>query len=121
MKLILPLAAIGLAASFAACGQKPEKAAETAAPAAPAASSDKGAMNLPGEAKTAKGTGTVTAVTTDSITIDHVPIPEASWPAMTMTFKASPELAKSVKAGDKVSFDLKLAGGVGELTAIQKQ
>jgi Cu(I)/Ag(I) efflux system protein CusF len=38
-----------------------------------------------------------------------------------MSFKASPDLAKQVKVGDKVAFDLKLQGGVGEITAIQKQ
>ena len=69
----------------------------------------------------AKAIGTVTAVTTDAITVSHGPIPEAGWPAMTMAFKASPDLAKSVKPGDKVAFDLKLQGGGGEITAIQKQ
>lgn len=40
---------------------------------------------------------------------------------MTMTFKASPDLAKSVKPGDRVAFDLKLQGSGGEITAIQKR
>src|SRR5204863_6179557 len=90
-----------------------------AAPAAPAA--DMAAMPVAADAKMAKGTGTVTAVTADTVTIDHAPIPEANWPAMTMGFKAAPELAKSVKVGDKVAFDLKLQGGAGEITAIKKQ
>jgi Cu/Ag efflux protein CusF len=80
-------------------------------------------MAMSGDAKMAKGAGTVTAVDTaaGAVTIDHAPIPEANWPAMTMAFKASPEVAKQVKAGDKVTFDLKLQGGGGEVTAIQKQ
>lgn len=32
----------------------------------------------------------------------------------------SPELAKSVKVGDKVNFGLKLQGGAGEITTITK-
>ena len=56
-----------------------------------------------------------------SITIDHAPIPEAPWPAMTMAFKAKPELLGSVKVGDEVTFDLALNDGGGEVTAIQQQ
>lgn len=78
------------------------------------------AMGMSANAKMAKGTGAVTAVSADSITVDHAPIPEANWPAMTMGFKASPELAKSVTVGDKVAFDLKLRGGAGEITAVAK-
>lgn len=109
--------------SLAACGQKTDTTApagEPAAPAAPAAS-DMAGMNMAADPKTAKGAGTVTAVTADSVTIDHQPIPEANWPAMTMAFKASPALAKSVKPGDKVTFDLQLKDGGREITAIQKQ
>lgn len=126
-RMTLTLAALGAASALAACGQKTETAAETAAPAvepaAPAAptGSDMAGMDMAAEAKTAKGAGTVTAVGADSVTIDHEPIPEANWPAMTMAFKASPELAKSVKPGEKVTFDLQLKDGGGEITAIQKQ
>nr|QQZ51115.1 copper-binding protein [Phenylobacterium glaciei] len=82
-----------------------------------------GKMAMPAAAKMAKGQGTVTAVdtTANTITLDHGPIAEAGWPAMTMGFKASPALVAQVKAGDKVAFDLKLEGGAGEITAIQKQ
>jgi Cu(I)/Ag(I) efflux system protein CusF len=111
-RMTLALAAVGAASALAACGQKTETAAEAAAPAA---------SDMAAEAKTAKGAGTVTVVTADSVTIDHEPIPEANWPAMTMAFKASPELAKSVKPGDKVTFELQLKDGGGEITAISKQ
>lgn len=125
--LILTIAALGAAGSVAACSPKQEATAEAAAPpAAPAAApaapaSDMAKMDMAADAKMAKGTGTVTAVGADSVTIDHAPIPEAGWPAMTMAFKASPEMAKQVKAGDKVAFDLKLEGGGGEITSIAKR
>nr|WP_254911502.1 copper-binding protein [Sphingomonas sp. CDS-1] len=73
--------------------------------------------------KMAKGTGKVTAIdkAAGTITLDHGPIAEAGWPAMTMAFKASPAIIDSVKAGDAVDFDLKLNGGAGEITAISKK
>lgn len=124
--VILTVAALGAAGSLAACSPKQETTAETPAPAAPAAapaapSSDMAKMDMAADAKMAKGTGTVAAVGADSITVDHAPIPEANWPAMTMAFKASPDMVKTVKPGDKVAFDLKLQGGGGEITAITKQ
>ncbi|WP_411286406.1 copper-binding protein [Phenylobacterium sp.] len=115
-RLILTTAALTLAGGLAACSKAEETSAAPAV--APAATSDVGGVATPAQAK---GTGTVTAVSADSITVDHAPIPEAGWPAMTMAFKASPDLAKSVKAGDKVAFDLKLQGGAGEITGIQTQ
>jgi Cu(I)/Ag(I) efflux system protein CusF len=118
-RLVLTAGALGLAGLLAACGQK--EAAKTETAAAPASASGMSGMERGASANMAKGTGTVTAVSADSVTIDHGPIPKANWPAMTMSFKASPDLAKQVKVGDKVAFDLKLQGGVGEITAIQKQ
>ncbi|MDB5495174.1 MAG: copper-binding protein [Phenylobacterium sp.] len=129
-RLILTTAAVAFAASLAACG-KEEASAPAAAPAppasitntTPAAGSDMSKMDMSAGAKMAKGSGTVTGVdaTAGTITLDHGPIPEANWPAMTMTFKASRELAKSVKVGDKASFELKLQNGSGEITAIRRQ
>lgn len=123
-RLVLTAIALSLTAALAACSKKAETppaeaAAPAAAPAAPA--TDMAKMDMAADAKMAKGTGIVTAVGADSVTIDHAPIPEANWPAMTMAFKASPDMAKSVKPGDKVAFDLKLEGGAGEITAIAKQ
>jgi Cu(I)/Ag(I) efflux system protein CusF len=129
-RLVLTTVAMGLAGLLAACGQKETAKAETAsAPAAaapvtpPASSPAMAGMDMSAGAKMAKGTGTVTAIDAKAgtITLDHGPIPEANWPAMTMGFKAGPAVAQSVKVGDKVAFDLKLQGGAGEVTAIQKQ
>lgn len=123
-RLATMMTAVGLAFGLAACSQKQATAETTvaaeAAPPAAAPSSDMANMKMATPAKTAKGTGTVTAVSGDSITIDHAPIPEANWPAMTMAFKASPAMTKQMKVGDKVAFDLKLEGG-GEITATRKQ
>lgn len=121
--------ALGLAALTAACGKKAETpvAAETnqAAPAA-TMSGDMGNMAMAPAATAAikaKGHGTVTAIdkTAGTITLDHGPIPEAKWPAMTMAFKAAPAITDATKVGDKVDFDLTLTGNAGEVTAIHKQ
>ena len=128
-RLLTTAAALGLTVTLAACGGQADTetaeapaAAETAAPAGNA--NMKGMDMAPaGSAQTARSTGTVTAVdpAAGTVTIDHAPIPEANWPAMTMGFKASPAVAQGVAVGDKVAFDLKLENGAGEITAIQKQ
>ena len=122
--------ALGFVALTAACGKKAETpvAIETnqAAPATPAMSGDMGNMAMAPAASTAikaKGHGTVTAIdkAAGTITLDHGPIPEAKWPAMTMAFKAAPAITDAAKVGDKVDFDLTLTGNAGEVTAIHKQ
>ncbi len=121
--------ALGLVALTAACGKKAETpvAAEAnqAAPAA-AANGDMGNMAMAPAATApikAKGHGTVTAIdkAAGTITLDHGPIPEAKWPAMTMTFKAAPAITDPAKVGEKVDFDVTLTGSAGEVTAIHKQ
>ena len=131
-RLVTMTTALALTAGLAACNQREEPSPAAAAPnaaapaaspaAAPATPADKMAgMDMSAGAKMAKGNGTVTAIGADSVTVSHAPIPEANWPAMTMAFKATPEIAKQVKVGDKVAFDLKLENGSGEITAIRKQ
>lgn len=124
------LTVLALTAALAACGSKTDSnqaaAANTAAPAAAESNmmaGDMGNMAMSPTAKMAKGTGKVTAIdkSAGTITLDHGPIAEANWPAMTMAFKAAPALIDSVKVGDKVAFDLALKDGAGEVTAIQKQ
>ena len=125
LTLILTAAAMGTV--LAGCGEKTPAPAASAEQAAPAAVPGPGGM-APGMdmagAMMAKGTGTVTAIdkTAGNITLDHSPIAEANWPAMEMEFKATPaSLLDAVKVGDKVSFELKMAGTTGEVTAIQAQ
>jgi Cu(I)/Ag(I) efflux system protein CusF len=121
--------ALGLAVLTAACGKKAEApvAAETNQAAAAATmdgdmDNSKAVSGASGAIK-AKGHGTVTAIdkAAGTITLDHGPIPEAQWPAMTMAFKAAPSITDAVKVGDKVDFDLSLKGSDGEVTAIAKQ
>lgn len=125
LTLILTVAAMGTV--LAGCGEKTPVLAVNAEQAAPAAAPGAGGM-APGMdmagAMMAKGTGTVTAIdkTTGNITLDHGPIAEANWPAMEMDFKAAPpSLLDTVKVGDKVTFELKMADGTGEVTAIAVQ
>jgi Cu/Ag efflux protein CusF len=118
------LATLGLTALLAACGTKSET--NSVGPVSSSASNmsgDMGNMAMPADAKMGKGTGTVTAIdkAAGKITLDHGPIPEVGWPAMTMAFKAKPEILNSVAVGDKVAFDLVLHGNDGEVTAITKQ
>jgi len=57
---------------------------------------------------TVQGTGVVKGVNAKggSVTLHHAPIAALKWPAMTMTFKASADVLKSAKSGQKVKFTL---------------
>jgi Cu(I)/Ag(I) efflux system periplasmic protein CusF len=81
-------------------------------------------MSMAAGTKTGHATGVVTAVDAkaNTVTIKHGAIPAVGWPAMTMTFKTNPtSLARKVKAGDHVAFDVKVQGQTNEVTAIKKQ
>ena len=55
------------------------------------------------------------------ITLDHAPVPALKWPAMTMPFQlAQPDLAKGLKAGDKVRFSFRQQGDEHVVTRIRK-
>ena len=104
-------------------------AALAAALAAPAMGADtmanmKGMTTASASAKTGKAYGVVLGVDSkaNSVTIKHGPIPAVGWPAMTMTFKATPaSLLKGVKTGDKIDFTVKVQGQDNEVTALHKQ
>ena len=70
-----------------------------------------------------KATGKVEAVSPGEITLSHEAIPELKWPAMTMAFKARPgAVPADVKPGDRVSFELRPAGGGNyEVSAMHKE
>lgn len=78
--------------------------------AAPAAASAAGAI---------KGTGVVKGVNAKAgtIKIHHGPIAALKWPAMTMDFKASPQVVAAARTGKTVTFTLDAAGK--EVVAIQ--
>ena len=74
-----------------------------------------GNMAMPTASKTAKGTGTVTALDqkASKITLKHGPLPEANWPAMTMSFKlANPSSVSGIEPGQRVDFQFTIAGGM---------
>jgi len=55
------------------------------------------------------------------ITLDHEPVPALKWPAMTMPFQlVRPELARGLKAGDKVRFRFRQQGDENVVTAIER-
>ncbi|MFN9847639.1 MAG: copper-binding protein [Alphaproteobacteria bacterium] len=68
---------------------------------------------------TVQGTGVVKGVNAKggTLTLQHGPIASLKWPAMTMTFKASADVLKSAKTGQKVTFTLKPKSN--EIVALQ--
>ena len=61
---------------------------------------------------THRGTGTVKEITAGMVTLAHGPIASLQWPAMTMSFKLkNAALAKGIKTGDAVDFELVRSGG----------
>lgn len=138
MKRIVLISTLAATALLAACGQKADKSAtaavNTGSPAAgateamtgnSAAAIDKMTMSsssAPAKSMTGTGEGKVVSVnaSTGAITIEHGPIKEINWPAMTMGFTAKPDLLKGVAVGDKVAFTIKGSGENYEVTAIHK-
>jgi Cu(I)/Ag(I) efflux system protein CusF len=98
-------------------------AAVTALAAAPAVAQPMGATSGASAeaAKTAEGLGQIKSVDakTGSVTLHHGPIASLGWPAMTMTFKATPEALKTAKVGQTVKFTLQTPGNL--ILAIQPQ
>lgn len=110
---------LALAASLGACGEK-----ATTGNTAGIADNGAGATSATdAAAKAARGSGTITAIDLGegSVTLDHGPIPEVNWPAMTMAFTADPGLLAGLKPGDKVSFELAVRDGGATVTGIRKQ
>ena len=70
-----------------------------------------------------RGKGTVTEidVKAETVTLDHEAIPEAGWPAMTMSFSAPAKVVAKAVPGEKVAFDLRIGNIGGTLTGIEKQ
>lgn len=105
---------LGAAAALAACGETTPKAESPAA---------EKSMAMPATAVSGRGTGTVTAVdkTAGKVTIDHGPIPEANWGAMTMEFEAEPAMLETVTIGDKVEFGMTMSGATAKVTSITRK
>jgi Cu(I)/Ag(I) efflux system protein CusF len=97
-------------------------AAFAASPALAQHAGHEGHAAAPAAAKSAQGTGVVKKVDAKAgeITLHHGPIAALGWPAMTMAFKAQPQLLQGLKAGQKVKFTA-VDGQTPELTAISAQ
>ena len=79
-------------------------------------------MSAAPAAKQGKGTGVIKAIDTKAgtLTIQHGPIPAVSWPAMTMTFKATPPaLLAGLKVGETIGFDTTVKGMAADVTAVR--
>ena len=60
--------------------------------------------------KTGQGVGVIKKIDAQAgnVTIQHGPIPTIGWPAMTMTFKATPQsLLNGLTVGQRIGFDAK--------------
>ena len=81
-----------------------------------------GMNHAPAQAKTGQGAGVITAIDAKAgtITIKHGAIPAVGWPAMTMTFKATPPtLLRGVRVGQAVGFDVRTRGMDAEITSLR--
>lgn len=118
-------------AFLAGCSQAPgnsedikaagtEEAKQSAAEPAPMASEAPAMADEATAATKASATGTVEAIdaVAGKITIAHGPVDALKWPAMTMGFKATPEQAASVQAGQKVQFEFESKGMDATITQI---
>lgn len=110
------LFAASLPLMLAACDKKAEQPA-------PAATQAMDTMAMPAEPRTGTGEGKVISINpaTGAISIEHGPIKQLDWPAMTMGFSAKPELLKDIAVGDKVAIEIKGSGTNYEVTAIRKE
>jgi Cu(I)/Ag(I) efflux system protein CusF len=79
-------------------------------------------MSAAPAAKHGQGTGVIKAIDAKAgtLTIQHGPIPAVSWPAMTMTFKATPPaLLNGLKVGETIGFDTTVRGMAADVTAVR--
>ncbi len=101
----------------AGCSKPAEQTAK------PAAADTMANMAMPTEAKSGRGMGKVTAIDagTGKITLEHGPIAELQWPAMTMGFGVKPGMAKDIAVGDEVTFEFEWDGKEALVTSMTKR
>lgn len=123
MKTSLTFAVLAAAAGLGACGQPADKAEAPPSQAASAGDAMAGMEQpkAPAAGQNGRGTGVVTAIdaAAGTVTLEHGPIPEVGWPAMTMAFKASPEVIASATVGDRVEFDIAVNGAASRITTLR--
>ena len=108
--------------ALAGCGDSPSEPDATATPTDNATAA-MGKMEPGATPVQARSSGTITALDQEAgkVTLNHEAIPEAEWPAMTMGFDADPALLGDLEVGDRVAFDVEIAGSSGKVTAISKE
>ncbi|MDT0576445.1 copper-binding protein [Croceicoccus sp. F390] len=89
----------------------------------PMDSGDMPMMESEGIMQMASAEGTVTAIDPEAgtITIEHGPVPEIEWPAMTMAFEADEQLRNEVAVGEGISFEFRTGSEGNVITSIAKQ
>lgn len=80
-------------------------------------------MDTDGMMHNASAEGIVTAIDADAgtITIEHGPVPEIEWPAMTMAFDADEDLRSQVAVGEGIAFEFRTGSEGNVITSIAKQ
>jgi membrane fusion protein, copper/silver efflux system len=125
MNRMLIAASIGLAFAVQACNRAEEPAAapQATAPAAQNMPNMPAAGGTPaGQAATYNTTGEIAAIAGNAVTINHQPVPELGWPAMSMTFTApDPAMITGLATGNKVAFSFREEGAGHVLTEIKPQ
>ncbi len=111
MKFVSLLTSLAALAT-AACGQPQGAAAEA---------NVEGAAEVSEPGQTYSGTGNVTGLSADQVSISHGPIEGLGWPAMTMSFTAPEGMADGVQSGSNVSFSFRQQGGTYVLTSLETQ
>jgi len=111
MKYSILLAGASVALALSACGRADRPTANAVAENATTATAK----------ETYSGTGKVTAIAGDRVTIAHGPIDGIGWPAMTMTFTSPSDPAEGVSVGSEVDFSFRQDGSAYVLTAISEQ
>lgn len=91
----------------------------------PVLAADMGGMKMDGPSEKSidqitHGKGLVKSINLakGTVTLKHEPIPSLKWPAMTMPFKITWELASSVKPGQQVEFEFTATGMNATITKI---
>ena len=130
MKRLLIVGAAGLALTLQACNRAEE--APTEAPAETAAApAMEGMASVPGGARATapaerqsgpySTTGEVTAVSGQSVTINHEAVEGLGWPAMTMTFQAeNSAMLQDLQPGAAVRFSFRKEGETYVLTEVTR-
>ena len=73
-------------------------------------------------AKVGRTTGKVIAIdaSRSRITIVHHRVTALGWPAMTMTFQATPRQLRGIQPGEQVDFEFSLHGSIAVIQRIRK-